>query len=104
MRVDCDIFRRKSLVHAGAGAIASIQGPTQTVTMAQINGDWVFWSQVLFSNPCDNFILQFRQSLLSGTGNSQGVEILPVAVFRQVALIKNDDFIAVRRAFLEMGR
>src|SRR5580700_4319507 len=70
--------------------------------MAQIDSDSVFWTQILFADPAENFGLEFVQTFFRGAGDSERLEILPITVLGQIALIQHDNFISVDAGPLEM--
>ncbi len=104
VKIDCDIFWRQHLAQRCSRAIARFQRPPETIAMSCIDRECALRPQILFGNARQNFLLQFRKTFSRQAGNPRGMKIFPVPVFRQIALVQNDNFIRVTGPLIKMLR
>src|ERR1051325_8729857 len=72
--------------------------------MPRVDRDRALRSQILLANACKNLLFELRQSVATRARNSNGWEILPVVVLRQIALVQDNDFVRFARCLLELRK
>ena len=91
MQIHGDEFQRGRILHRIARAIARFQSAPQTIAMAGIDRDRALRAQISCADRLDNFLFQSAQPVFCQAGNPQRVVILPIGMFRQIALVQEHD-------------
>ena len=72
--------------------------------MPRVDGDGAFRPEVLFPYARQNFFFEIWQTFSRRARNAQCIEIFPVTMLRQIALVQKYDFVRIPGAIIEMWR
>src|SRR4051812_8540911 len=87
-QIDSGILGRVAARECFGGAVARVERAAQAVAVPGIDRHRAFGAELLFAELAEDFIFQPGEAILNDARNAQRRDIVPVGVFRQVALVQ----------------
>ena len=104
IEIQSDIFRGVCVLHGFTRAIASFEGASEAIAMAEVDRQGILGLQILFANAGKNFVFESIQAVARCAGDPDRVAIFPVVMLPKVVLVQYYDLIPIGGALRDMGR